>query len=227
MATLPFRSGSVLCALLLASATLAAQGVVSGQVSILERKGKSTPDLANTVVYLETAPGARSPTKPTHALITMHAREFLPHITIITEGSTIQFQNQDPFQHNAFSNSTGGTFDYGLSDRGTTLQQVLKTPGVYAVFCNIHEQMSAVIVVLATPWYTQAGSDGAFTIPAVPAGAYTLHIWHERGGELLRKLNVPAAGLTGENVQLDARGFRLEAHKNKHGMDYEAQGDKY
>ncbi len=227
MTVLPIRAVSVVCAIAFARGALPAQGAVSGQVAILEKKGKNTTDLANTVVYLELAPGKPAPSHPSHALITMHAREFVPHITIVTEGSTVQFQNQDPFQHNAFSNTAAGTFDYGLSDRGSTIQQVLKKPGVYPVYCNIHEQMSAVIVVLATPWYTQAGSDGSFTIAGVPAGAYTLHIWHERGGELLRQVTVPAAGLSGENVQLDARGFRLEAHKNKQGLDYEAQGDKY
>ena len=218
----------LLLALMVARTPLAAQGAVSGQVAVLEKPGAAGSDLSNTVIYLEPPAGVKVKTKPMHAVVNMHAREFVPHVTILTVGSTIQFQNQDPFQHNAFSNSPAGTFDLGLSDRGTTVEQVLRRAGVFQVFCNVHARMSAFVLVLATPYYVQAGSDGRFALAAVPAGEYTLHVWNERGGEMSRALAVTAAGTSDVSVQLDARGFQRVAHKNKFGQDYtSAGGDRY
>jgi plastocyanin len=215
-------------ALMLARTPLVAQGAVSGQVAVLEKPGEAAADLSNTVIYLDLPAGVKVKLKPSHAVVTMHAREFTPHVTVITVGSSVQFQNQDPFQHNAFSNSAAGTFDFGLSDRGTTVEQVLRRAGTFQVFCNIHARMSAFLLVLTTPYHTQAGSDGRFSLAAVPAGAYTLHAWNERGGEFTRALSVPAAGATDVSIQLDARGFQRAAHKNKFGQDYtSAGGERY
>jgi hypothetical protein len=87
--------------------------------------------------------------------------------------------------------------------------------------------MSAFVLVLGTPYFTQAGSDGRFSLAAVPAGAYMLHIWNEKGGEASRALTVSAAGASDVSVQLDARGYQRVAHKNKFGQDYSAGGDRY
>lgn len=214
--------------MMLSPLPLVAQGAVSGQVAVLEKAGTVSADLANSVIALELPVGVKPKLKVAHALVTMHGREFIPHVSVLTIGSTVQFQNQDPFQHNAFSNSAAGTFDFGLSDRGTTVDQVLRRAGVFPVFCNIHARMSAYLVVVATPYYVQAGTDGRFTIAAVPAGTYTLHVWNERGGDVSRALVVPAAGVTDANAQLDARGFQTAAHKNKFGQDYtSAGGERY
>jgi plastocyanin len=219
---------SLVLALMVARTPLAAQGAVSGQVSVLEKPGETGADLSNTVIYLELPAGVKFKAKPSHAVITMHAREFVPHVTIVTVGSTVQFVNQDPFQHNAFSNTASGTFDFGLSDRGTTVEQVLRRAGIFPVFCNIHARMSAFVLVLGTPYFTQAGSDGRFSLATVPAGAYMLHVWNEKGGEFTRALAVTAAGANDVSVQLDARGFQRVAHKNKFGQDYtSAGGDRY
>jgi plastocyanin len=218
---------SLVLALMVARTPLGAQGAVSGQVSVLEKPGSAATDLSNSVISLEPPAGTKLKMKPSHAVITMHAREFVPHVTVLTVGGTVQFQNQDPFQHNAFSNSTAGTFDFGLSDRGTTVEQVLRRAGVFQVFCNIHARMSAFVLVLGTPYFTQAGSDGRFSLAAVPAGAYMLHVWNEKGGEASRALTVSAAGASDVSVQLDARGYQRVAHKNKFGQDYSAGGDRY
>ena len=85
--------------------------------------------------------------------------------------------------------------------------------------------MSAFVVAVATPYYTQAGADGTFTIAGVPAGRYVLHAWHERGGETTQALEVPAAGLEGLSAVLDARGYRVATHKNKFGLDYAASDE--
>ncbi|MGH7720690.1 MAG: carboxypeptidase-like regulatory domain-containing protein, partial [Gemmatimonadaceae bacterium] len=76
--------------------------------------------------------------------------------------------------------------------------------------------------------HTQAGSDGRFVVQGVPAGAYTLHAWHDRGGEHTREIEVPAGGVSDLSVQLDARGYRFVQHRNKFGQEYSpASRDRY
>ncbi len=183
---------------MLVPGVLAAQGAVSGRVTIQEREGETTKDLATAVIYLETA---------------------------VPAGSTVAFPNQDPFRHNVFSNSSGGAFDLGLTPRGGSSRNLFRRPGVYAIYCNIHSRMSAFVVAVATPYYTQPGADGTFTLPSVPAGRYVLHVWHERGGDIQQKLEVPAAGVDGLAAVLDSRGYQPAQHKNKFGLDYAASDD--
>ena len=209
-------------------ALVGAQSAVSGQVRMLEKGDKPSKDLANAVVYLEPKPAPKKPFPAMHVSVSMHGREFTPHVSVVTPGSTIRFENQDPFRHNAFSNSDMGSFDFGLADRGTSSQQMLKQPGLYPVFCDIHAKMASYVLVVPTRWFTLAGVDGAFSIDSVPAGQYTLHAWHERGGDMQEDVTVPAAGLPALTIQLDARGFRKVAHKNKNGEDYySSSGEEY
>jgi len=209
---------------LLAVPALGAQGAVSGQVALLEKNDKPSKDLANAVVYLEPKTQPRKPWPVMHVTISMHGREFLPHVSVVTPGSRVRFENQDPFRHNAFSNSDMGSFDFGLADRGTSSEETLKEGGIYPVFCDIHYKMSAYVVVVRTKWFTLAGVDGRFAIDSVPAGEYVLHAWHERGGEMSQAVTVPAAGLADLAIQIDARGWRKVAHKNKSGEDYYSSG---
>jgi plastocyanin len=211
-----------------APAALGAQAAVSGQVTLLEKSNKPSKDLANAVVYLVPETPPRKPAPAMHVTVSMHGREFTPHVNVVTAGSSVRFANDDPFRHNAFSNSPLGSFDFGIADRGTSSQEVLKKPGVYPVFCDIHAQMAAYIVVVETRWFTLAGVDGHFAIDSVPPGDYVLHAWHERGGEVTEPVTVAADGLGGVHVQIDVRGYRKLAHKNKAGEDYySSQGEVY
>ena len=212
-----------------------AQGVaqavtsVSGQVTILERPGEKTEDLGNVVVYL--APAA-SPTREhvtgrDNTVIALQSRQFSPRVRVITAGSRIQFPNQDPFSHNVFSKVRGG-FDTGVYGRGKTREQVFHEPGVYPLYCNVHPRMTAFVIALGTPHYTQAGADGRFVLDSVPPGRYTLHVWHDRATERVRALTVPTSGVADVREQLDATGYRYVQHTNKLGQIYRSSsGDRY
>jgi len=204
-----------------------AQGNVTGQVSIVERAGARTSDLANAVVWLEGrgggAPGARS-----HAQIAMESREFVPRVRVVSVGSAVGFPNQDPFRHNVFSKAGPSEFDLGLYGRGDSRDARVDRAGVYPVFCNIHAKMVAFIVAVPTAYVTQPNPDGRFTIADVPAGAYTLHAWHDRGGEKTSEVTVNADGAANVTVSLDASGYRVVQHKNKFGQEYTNTGrDRY
>ena len=113
---------------------------------------------------------------------------------VVTEGSKIEFPNQDPFNHNVFSKASQGPFDTDSYGKGKTKDNVFKSAGVYPIYCNVHPRMTAFVIAVKTPYFTQAGTDGRFSIDKVPAGKYTIHVWHDRGGEQTTDLTVPASG---------------------------------
>jgi plastocyanin len=215
--------------LMVLARTVSAQGTVSGQVSLLERPGEQSEDLADVIVWLEPAAGARVRTSPTTTTIQLQGRQFSPRVRVVSQGSTVEFPNTDSFSHNVFSKAPDGAFDTGVYPRGRTKDQTFKEPGVFPIYCNIHPRMTGYVVVLATPYYAQAGEDGRFAVTSVPAGNYVLHLWHDRAAEGATKaLAVSAAGVTLGIMQLDARGYRFVQHKNKFGQEYtNASGDRY
>jgi plastocyanin len=220
------RRGAALV-LLCVPSVLAAQGSVTGQVTIQEKPGETTTDLGTAVVWVEPAGGVRSRPAATTASIAMDGRKFVPRVRVVTPGSKVDFPNQDPFNHNIFSNADGGQFDLGLYGRGETKGTTFAKAGAYPFYCNIHSKMTGWIVVVPTLLVAQAGADGRFEVERVPAGRYVLHVWHERAPELTREVTVAAAGATGQDVALDARGFKVVPHKNKFGQDYKTSDVRY
>src|SRR5471030_1445546 len=99
-----FRTRILGAALLALSAgVLRAQGAVGGQVVIQERPGEITEDMTNSVIYLEPAGGPKGKLALTNTAIALQARQFAPRVRVVTEGSKIEFPNQDAFNHNVFS----------------------------------------------------------------------------------------------------------------------------
>jgi plastocyanin len=224
-----FRIAAAASAVL--AGTIGAQGTtaVSGQVTILERPGETTEDLGNVVVFLEpvsTSARTRAPA-PTNTVIALQSRQFSPRVRVVMEGSKVEFPNQDPFSHNVFSKMNGG-FDTGVFGRGKVRDQTFHEPGVYPLYCNVHPRMTAFVITLRAPYFAQAGADGRFVVEQVPAGRYTMHVWHDRTTELVRDVTVPAAGVSSLRIELDGRGYKYVQHKNKFGKDYtSATGDRY
>lgn len=212
--------------LVVCAAPATAQGTVGGRVSIQEKAGEKTGDLANVVVYLEPKAGtARAPEAKVQ--MALNGRNFAPRVRVVSAGSTVEFPNQDPFTHNVFSTTPGALFDLGRYGSGTGKSTQFKKPGAYAVYCDIHAKMTGYVVVVSTPWFAQAGADGRWEIAKVPAGKYTLTVWHERAPMVVQELDVPAAGLASLDARLDASGFKEVAHKDKNGKDYSTHGVVY
>jgi plastocyanin len=203
-----------------------AQGAVSGRVAMQEKPGEATKDFDATVVYLMPK-GTPARFAETKSQMAMNGRQFSPRVRVVTTGSTVEYTNQDPFSHNIFSTAPGAAFDLGTYGSGVTKSTPFKKAGAYPVYCNIHAQMTAFVVVVSTSHYTQAGADARWKIAGVPAGKWELHVWHERAPEVTQDLDVPASGLANVDVSLDARGFKQVAHKDKMGKDYTANGVRY
>jgi plastocyanin len=208
---------------------LGAQGAVSGQVTLLERVGEESEDLADAVAWLEPVGATRARATPMNVAIELRSRQFSPRVRALTEGSRVEFPNMDSFSHNVFSKAPEGAFDTGVYGRGRTKDQTFREAGVFPIYCNIHPRMTGYVVVLKSPHFTQAGQDGRFSITNVPAGSYVLHVWHDRASEEKTKpITVAASGATAGRVELDARGYRFVQHKNKFGQEYtNASGDRY
>ena len=152
-------------------------------------------------------------------------KQFEPHLLVVPVGTTVDFPNADPFFHNVFSMFDGKRFDLGLYEEGTTRSVDFSHPGVCFLFCNIHPEMSGVVVVVDSPYYAVTNRAGAFTIANVPPGRYTLSVWHERGkperpDEFPRDLTVSQATASLGTIRLVESGQVFPPHKNKYGRDY-------
>jgi plastocyanin len=179
-----------------------------GRRDVPARKPQATPETRNVVVYLSGLEPS-GPPAPMRARIVQRDEQFVPQVTAVTVGSTVDFPNQDPFFHNVFSLSRAATFDLGRYRSGTSKSQVFDTPGVVKVFCHLHSQMSAVIMVLDHPWFAIPSDDGTFAIADVPAGERTLVAWHERIGERREQIRIAAGGTTRVSFTLPV----LEPHQ--------------
>lgn len=151
---------------------------------------------AHAVVYLEG--GAHShPLKK--AVVDQRDRHFTPHISVVTVGTQVQFPNSDTIFHNVFADYNAKRFDLGMYPRGQVKRETFEKPGVVALMCSVHPDMSAFIMVVDTPYYTIADASGHFTLSNVSPGTYTLRVWHESGQVESRRITVQ--GPVALNVQ--------------------------
>ena len=155
----------------------------------------STPEILNVVVYLRDV-AFQGALPIMTATVKQEHETFVPHVLAITKGSSVDFPNADPFFHNVFSLSGAATFDLGRYPRSQTRTRQFTKAGLVKVYCHIHSHMSAAILVLDQPYFTIPGADGAFRLPDVPPGQYTLVGWHERVGEHSVPIRVEAGKTT-------------------------------
>lgn len=152
------------------------------------------------VIFLE-GDGAK-PKPIANAMIDQRGKKFQPHVIAVPVGTTVKFPNNDLVFHNVFAEYNAKRFDLGMYPRGATRTQTFAKPGLVALFCSVHSDMSAFIMVVDTPYYAVADSSGHFDIKNVPAGEYSLKVWHESGELLQEKIRV------GSNKSIDLQTRR-------------------
>jgi hypothetical protein len=139
-------------------------------------------------------------------------------------GAMVEFPNHDPYFHNVFSLFDGKRFDLGLYESGSSRQVRFDKPGISYIFCNIHAQMSAVIVSLNTPYYAVSNDRGDIVIPDVPPGRYQMQVWYEKAPDERKTVGREITISTQESsigpIQLQAANVPM-THKNMYGQDYE------
>jgi len=156
-------------------------------------KSQATIDeLSRVAIYLD-GPNL-APTKPLSAELKQQNRQFEPDILIVTVDSTISFPNADPIFHNVFSLSKIKQFDLGYYPAGQTRTVQFDKPGVVQVYCHLHPNMSAAVLVAPSAWYARPGADGNFRLSGIPAGEYQLVGWHKSAGLVRKQVEVPESG---------------------------------
>lgn len=211
---------------------------VNAQVEIRgERTTRRHKDRANVVVWLTPLDdhGAlrpvsqETPLRPPRLL--QKDKKFDPHLLVVPAGTAVDFPNRDPFFHNVFSLFEGKRFDLGLYEAGSTRAVHFDRAGVSYIFCNIHPEMSAVVVALKTPYYGVSDVAGKVVITNVPAGRYSMQVWAE--GASVDHLKTLRRELTLSETEHAIGTIRImedgppPPHKNKYGRDYDAPGADY
>lgn len=178
--------------------------------------------VTDAVVTYEPEGGAKRPAPETLEVLTRD-RRFQPRVTTVPLGSHVRFPNEDPIKHNVFSVSPGNRFDLGLMGAGKGKAIQLDTPGLVRVFCNVHRQMAAYVLVVTTPFVARPGADGRFVLRNLPAGRGTVTVWHERSGSVSRAVRVPSEETFA--FRLDATQPSMPQHANKFGRPYTRDPD--
>ena len=205
--------------------------VIQSKVAAKQDKAaKNRPDGSDVVVWLKPLERSGEGLAP-EALtqkkwqLVQHNKSFRPHVLVVPVGAVVDFPNRDPFFHNVFSLFDGKRFDLGLYEAGATNSVRFDRLGVSFLFCNIHPEMSAVVVAVDTSFFGVSSGTGDITIANVPYGKYELHIWYERS--LPEDLKAVTRTVTIASLSTDIGPINVPenpsfstVHKNKYGQDY-------
>ena len=182
---------------------------------------------AQAVVWIPDAaakPGAGS-MQSGHARIASKSKRFDPRVTAVPAGTTVDFPNLDGIFHNVFSLSPGATFDLGLYRNGATRTMTFDHPGLVRIYCNIHPQMAAFLMVIDGTIWAQTAADGSAVLANVPAGRVGVRAWDEKGGDYLGSVDVAAGKTAPLAIALDSSSWREAPHANKYGRKYPTPDD--
>lgn len=220
------------------SAQAAATATVRGRVEVIGTTNASKTKhekIPETVVWLtpvgiasdaSNIPNNQSTSPGTNLQLVQKNKSFAPHVLVVPAGSLVEFPNRDPFFHNVFSLFEGKRFDLGLYEAGTSKMVRFDRPGISYIFCNIHPQMSAVLITLPTMLYAVSNANGRLSLPGVPYGRYMLHVWSEGMGPEneqapTREITIGEAASSLGVIPVPEVSSQSMAHKNKYGRDYE------
>ena len=164
----------LLLAMLLSSlAVVASAGTIEGKVS----------PAGTSVVYVDAIPGKTFPAPAQTPLMDQKGLAFVPHVLVVQKGTTVEFQNSDSVQHNAFWPSISGNkkegHNLGTWPKGEKRSFRFDQAGMVPLLCNVHSEMSGYIIVTPTPYFAETDASGNYKILDVPDGKYNVVAWHE------------------------------------------------
>ena len=193
-------------------------GKVAGKISVT-KGNKPAKDHSGVVVYLKGLTGGGSGKTGPHE-IWQREKQFDPQSAVVVKGETIAFPNGDRIFHNVFSVSRASRFDLGLYKKGESKNVTFKRPGVVDVYCNIHPDMVAKILVLENGYFGRTTKDGSFEINDVPAGTYPIVAWHPQGDSWEGSVTVKAGGTAKVNASVQKKKSAGHSHARKDGSPY-------
>ena len=209
----------------------AGMGNVTGEVRLVESNSqKNAKDASQVVLWLvpqqgsaERSAGASSARR--HYRMLQHDKTFEPKLLVVPLGSIVDFPNLDPWFHNVFSLYQGKRFDLGLYQAGAEKEVIFDRPGPSFLFCNIHPQMTAVVLAVNSDFFDISDRAGHIRISNLPIGRYAMHVWYENAASEFTDAPHQAIDVgPGENVlpvisiPVTKRDW---SHKDKYGHDYD------
>lgn len=199
--------------------SIAAAAEIRGKVRLVEQ-GEPVRKVSDVVIYFRPdRPPATPADDSAEFVMSTRGKAFDPAVLAVPVGATVEFPNRDPILHNVFSVTGGNAFDAGLIPRGRSGQYTFSEPGRVRVYCNVHQDMVASILVLDTPYIGYPSSNGRFRIRNIEqAGSGTLHVWHERAPATSRRLTLPLDDTLDITLPLTRR--QVPTHTNKFGKPY-------
>jgi plastocyanin len=185
-------------------------GAIVGKVTV------SGGDLSSVYVYVEDVRAA--PARGRTFEIKQEGKQFIPRHGVVQVGTTVSFPNLDPIFHNVFSPSARNTFDLGTYRAGDSARSVvLSHAGVVDIFCNMHQRMSASVLVVPNRLYSKVASDGAFRIEGVPVGERQVVAW---GPNLKPERRAVELSDAETRTSFALEYTEKQAHSNKLGQAY-------
>ncbi len=194
------------------------RGSFTGKVVLL-KDGKPLEDHSGVVVYLESVPDSGPDAATATKQIQQRDLAFLPELTVVVKGETVEFPNQDKVFHNVFSLSRTARFDLGLYKSGSSKAVTFTREGVVDIYCNIHQQMAAKVKVVPNRFYAVTDSKGRFRIEGIPPGKWPYVAWQSWGEPVRGEITVQPARASVAELRLE-RGERTTVHLRKDGTPY-------
>jgi hypothetical protein len=201
---------------------------IQGTIRILDPKGRAKARPAGVVVFLDELDPPQPLPPPGRASLRQIRKSFVPEVLPILVGTTVDFPNEDRIYHNVFSLSRIQPFDLGIYEQGASRSVTFERIGLVNVYCNIHSQMAAFILVLANPYFTTTDPEGRFVLRDVPLGTATLRTWSPRSRRHPeRRIRITPEGLVDlelgpvQDLELELIEDAVSVeHSNKWGQSY-------
>jgi len=191
--------------------------VVSGRITLTG----GDADAEEAVVYFipeDPSVLADGAAKPATEEIVTRDKALSPTVLAVSRGSEVRFPNDDPILHNLFSVSAENGFDLGVYGPGEAPSVSFEQPGVVNIYCNVHHNMHAHVLVVDTPWRTRPDAQGNFRLADLPPTPGVLHIWHRQSDRWSLPLDLPADPSI--EATLEVTKPRLPPHRDKAGQSY-------
>lgn len=195
-------------------------GSISGQIQVTANGvALRATEAQDAVIYFRPKQPVLAPVPEKPVVMSTRRKQFVPRIQAVPVGGSVQFPNEDPILHNAFSTSADNAFDTGQYGKGEGKTHRFDRVGLVRVYCNVHHSMFGFILVLDTPFITRADAQGRFSLAGLPAGEGEIVVFHDRAPPLRQKVVVGETGPLALKLEFSKR--KVPPHTNKFGKPYQ------
>ncbi len=152
---------------------------IAGQVHALvkDNEGEIVEDAVVTAIPVDIKSFSKQNNKQ---IVDQIDKEFLPFIKVVYVNTLLYFPNKDDIRHHVYSFSDAKNFELPLYEGSNAPPVLMDKPGIVTLGCNIHDWMVSYVYVSNTPYFAKTGQKDIAVITDIPAGEYTMRVWHPR-----------------------------------------------